>query len=458
MDNALQVLTIAYLSEIITLTDVLSEHDGFIWFHNGPETPSGLEWFSAWPTETYQYLGNQKCRISSGSNEVITVDSDFFELLKQKAPCLEFADLPHFTGGLAGHLNYELGSELLNLNSPISAMNQPIATVGLYHWACCIDHNAKTISVYIRPECPEVIRQQVVEWVHALPNESIQRARPKRENLNWNCSMSIVHYREAFNAIKKYIYDGDIYQANLTRQWSCITKNSPWVNYQLLINSMSAPFSFYHSTPETKVMSVSPERFIQVNDHLILTQPIKGTRPRGQSAEEDTLLKNELSSSKKDQAENLMIVDLLRNDMAKNAVPGTVKVEKLFELQTFKNVHHLVSSIHATKKPSVHPIDVLKDAFPGGSITGAPKKRAMEVINEVEPVPRGQYCGSAFFMSFEGYLDSSILIRTMSQNDETLVCSGGGGIVYDSQLESEYKESDLKIRRLLDALSDNQIN
>lgn len=453
MDSDLQTLTLDYLSNIIVLTDVLSEQPGFIWFHNGPETTDGVEWFSAWPSETYCYLGNDQCHISTASDEKYELNYDFFELLKQKAPAASLSQNAIFTGGLAGHLNYELGLELQHIKSQHLNNQQPLATVGLYHWSCCVDHNAKSISVNIRPECPEPIRQQVVNWAQSLNSEQANVSKPSRETLNWQCNMSPSHYQQAFHDIKKYIYDGDIYQANLTRQWVCTTHNNPWQNYRLLVNSMSAPFSFYHSSPHHTVMSVSPERFIKVQDQLILTQPIKGTRPRGVTTEQDLQLKQELSNSEKDQAENLMIVDLLRNDMAKNAIPGSVIVDKLFEIQSFRNVHHLVSSIHATKKQSCHPIDVLKDAFPGGSITGAPKKRAMEVIDEVEVVSRGQYCGSAFFMSFEGYLDSSILIRTMTQTGQSLLCSGGGGIVFDSQLESEYKESELKIRRLLDALS-----
>ncbi|MDN3649695.1 aminodeoxychorismate synthase component I [Reinekea marina] len=456
----MQVITLDYLSDVIVLTQTLSSENGFIWFHNGPESKAGEEWFSAWPTETYQYLGQNSCQVSCFSGETEHLVRDYFELLKSKLG--EPANTPSkglFTGGLAGHLNYEIGLETQGVATKhaCSTEDKTLATVGLYHWACKVDHNNQTIEVFIRSECPTGIKEKIEQWASSNTEQKDNQTKQNNSNLHWQCSMSYEHYCRAFKKVKDYIYAGDIYQANLTRQWSSTSNVTPWANYCKLLRSMSAPFSFYQAVDDVAVMSVSPERFLQVKGDTIFTQPIKGTRARGITPQADERLKIELQNSVKDQAENLMIVDLLRNDIAKNAEPGSVVVDKLFELQSFKNVHHLVSSIRARKLPTSHPLDILKDAFPGGSITGAPKKRAMEIIDELEVVQRRQYCGTAFFLSFEGYLDSNIMIRTLTQRGNELTCSGGGGLVYDSDLDSEYQESELKIQRLLDALSENTL-
>jgi len=184
----------------------------------------------------------------------------------------------------------------------------------------------------------------------------------------------------------------------------------------------------------------------------VLTEPIKGSRPRGKDPAEDKRLANELTGSKKDLAENLMIVDLLRNDLGAICQTGSVRTEQLFELRCFSNVQHLVSSITGELQESVSPLQALLACFPGGSITGAPKKRAMEIIAELEPSPRGFYCGSQFSLTREGSLDSNILIRTFQTRGNNIVCHGGGGIVIDSDTEQEFLESEFKVAALMDAL------
>jgi para-aminobenzoate synthetase component 1 len=215
----------------------------------------------------------------------------------------------------------------------------------------------------------------------------------------------------------------------------------PWLAYQHLREISPAPFSAYLKLPWGEVLSVSPERFLQVTRGAVETAPIKGTRPRSEHPPTDRRLARELAESQKDRAENLMIVDLLRNDLGRHCVPGSVRVPRLFEVQSFANVHHLVTTIRADLPADGDPLALLGGAFPGGSITGAPKRRAMQVIRELEPHRRGVYCGSIGYLGYDGSLDTSITIRTLLQQDGVARFWAGGGVVADSQLEAEFQET-----------------
>jgi para-aminobenzoate synthetase component 1 len=253
--------------------------------------------------------------------------------------------------------------------------------------------------------------------------------------------------------VKEYIVAGDCYQANLSQQFSGQYRGDPWRAYQALASAHPTPYGAFLRLGDQAIVSASPERFLQISGDAVRTSPIKGTRPRGKDAEQDHALARELMDSEKDRAENLMIVDLLRNDLGLNAATGSVRVDQLFALESYRNVHHLVSHIRATLAPGVSPLRAFFDAFPGGSITGAPKIRAMEIIQELEPHWRGPYCGSVFHRNFDGQLDSSIAIRTLvCDNTGAIHCWGGGGIVSDSEAESEYQETLTKVKPLMDCL------
>jgi len=200
------------------------------------------------------------------------------------------------------------------------------------------------------------------------------------------------------------------------------------------------------------VLSLSPERFIQCRDGLVETRPIKGTRPRVRTPEEDRALSDELLSSTKDRAENVMIVDLLRNDLGRVCTPGSIRVPQLCQLESYPNVHHLVSVVQGQLAAQHSPLSLLTAAFPGGSITGAPKIRAMQIIDELEPCQRSVYCGSLGYIDVRGSMDTSIAIRTMVADDGALHVWGGGGLVADSKADEEYTETLDKIRHLIDAL------
>jgi len=451
----LQLVSIPYHKDTRSIIQAIQDSPGLIWFHNGLQA-GDTEWFSAWPTETLEYLGNQQTKIISFNSNQRQVNGDWFEILKEKHSYHQAVDSVPFSGGLAGHLSYDLGLEQHNIRSKFNHLDTPLAVVGLYDWCCHVDHKKEQAFVIIQPHCPDEIRENINYFIKKIIDYTPINGTEKLIDIGepWYCNMEKSTYKEAFHAIHNYIINGDVYQANLTRQWQVNSgSHSDWALYSQLLNEMPAPFSVFHRNKTHSLLSVSPERFIQIEDDKLLAQPIKGTRPRGLNDIEDRDLRDALINSEKDKAENLMIVDLLRNDLAKNAAPGSVKVDKLFEVQSFKNVHHLVSTVSAKLKKQSHPIDVIRDAFPGGSITGAPKKRAMEVIDELETVPRGNYCGCSFFLSGDGYLDSNILIRSLTLRNDTLSCSGGGGIVFDSEFKSEYEESEVKVSKIMKALT-----
>ncbi len=259
-------------------------------------------------------------------------------------------------------------------------------------------------------------------------------------------------YVHAFNRIKHYLKEGDCYQVNLAQRFVADCEGDPWTAYQTLRKLNAAPFSCYLNLPEVQILSSSPERFLKLTDGVVETKPIKGTRPRKPDYAEDQQQIKDLEASNKDRAENLMIVDLLRNDISKTCKNGSVKVPILFDVESYATVHHLVSTVTGILADDQHALDLLKSCFPGGSITGAPKIRAMEIIEELEPNRRGVYCGAIGYIGFNGNMDTNIAIRTLVHSENTIRFWAGGGIVNDSVAEDEYQESFDKAAAMLDLL------
>lgn len=259
-------------------------------------------------------------------------------------------------------------------------------------------------------------------------------------------------YEACLAKINAYLKAGDCYQVNMAQRFSATFEGSMWQAYCVLRNQNQAPFSAYFNLPQGCVASISPERFLRVKNKMVETKPIKGTRPRFKDAEQDAKSAQSLMSAEKDRAENLMIVDLLRNDISKHCKPNSVKVPALFALESYEAVHHLVSTVEGELKECASPLTLLASAFPGGSITGAPKIRAMEVIDELEPHRRNIYCGSVFYMGFREDMDSSICIRTVLAENNQLHCWAGGGIVLDSIPSEEYQETLDKVSKILPVL------
>jgi para-aminobenzoate synthetase component 1 len=300
--------------------------------------------------------------------------------------------------------------------------------------------------------------------IHYYPDELVYRVTPPGLPLASTSDFALVEplvsqsgtrqYHDAVERIKAYLLAGDVYQVNYARRFAGRFHGDAlalWL--QLLAQHVAPHASYFRIDAQRAVMGVSPERFLRIRDNQVVTEPIKGSRPRGTSQDDDQRLANDLLASPKDRAENLMIVDLLRNDLGQVCVPGSIVAEPLFELRRFSNVQHLVSTVRGELRHGINALDALLACFPGGSITGAPKKRAMEIIAELEPHPRGFYCGTQFSIDPDGNLDSNILIRTFQSDGERIYCHGGGGIVMDSDAEQEFAESEFKIRALMNALS-----
>jgi para-aminobenzoate synthetase component 1 len=259
-------------------------------------------------------------------------------------------------------------------------------------------------------------------------------------------------YATAFTRIKHYLKEGDSYQVNLTQRFVSPCQGDPWIAYRVLRRINAAPFSAYLNMPEVQVLSSSPERFLKVTEGRVETKPIKGTRPRKADPGEDQAQIAALAGSAKDRAENVMIVDLLRNDISRSCLEGSVRVPELFAVESYATVHHLVSTVTGELAPDQHALDLLRSCFPGGSITGAPKIRSMEIIEELEPHRRGIYCGAIGYIGFDGNMDTNIAIRTLVHNHGNIRFWVGGGIVNDSVLDEEYQECFDKAAALLQLL------
>lgn len=365
------------------------------------------------------------------------------ELLRELLgePYGDFSPLP-FRGGAVGLFGYELCCDPANPHAGDSAAGRfPDMAIGIYDWALVSDHQTRRCWLASSHLTPALARQwsRLVARFTQLPAK--RKRTPYRAHGPVGTNSGLQAYAAAFRRIKHYLREGDCYQVNLTREFSVPVSGDPWLAYQRLREISPAPFSAYLKLPWGEVLSVSPERFIRVTRGEVETMPIKGTRPRSEHPPTDRRLARELSESQKDRAENLMIVDLLRNDLGRHCVPGSVRVPRLFEVQSLANVHHLVTTIRADLPVDGDPLTLLGGAFPGGSITGAPKRRAMQVIRELEPHRRGVYCGSIGYLGYDGSLDTSITIRTLLQQDGVARFWAGGGVVADSQLEGEYQET-----------------
>lgn len=381
----------------------------------------------------------------------------FFQRLRDSLAQLGAAQLPQgcglpFAGGLIGYLSYDFGRRLEALPAyAVDDLGWPDARLGLYAWALISDHQLQTSQLVFHPSLAETERERLVALFDAPP---VLPGGPFKLQRSMAGDWSPEQYRAAFDRVQQYIAAGDCYQVNLTQRFSAPCSGDPWSAYRALRRACSTPFSGYQQWADgSALLSLSPERFVQVREGQVETRPIKGTRERGGTPREDAANAAELLASPKDRAENLMIVDLLRNDLGRSCRVGSVRVPELFALESYPNVHHLVSSITGELATGKDCLDLLSGSFPGGSITGAPKIRAMQIIDEVEPGRRALYCGSLMYLDVRGRMDSSIAIRSVLIKDGQASCWGGGGIVADSEWQAEYAESVFKVRVLLQTLA-----
>ena len=361
-------------------------------------------------------------------------------------------DLP-FTGGVLGYFSYDLGRRFERLPAfAEDAEKMPEMAVGIYDWAVVVDHLDKRSWLVAQGRRADT-KARWTELVARFSAEPVERARvPFRITAPLASNLARERYATAFRRVLDYIHAGDCYQINLAQRFAAPAAGDPWLAYQALRVINPAPYAAYLNTPHGQILSASPERFLKLERGSVETKPIKGTRPRAGHPRVDAELAAELKASEKDRAENVMIVDLLRNDLSKNCELGSVKVTKLFEVESFATVHHLVSTVTGTLRQGRDALDLLRGCFPGGSITGAPKLRAMQIIEELEPDRRGVYCGAIGYIGCDGNMDLNIAIRTLVYAGGTIRFWAGGGIVADSRLEDEYQETFDKAAAMLKLL------
>ncbi len=444
---------IDYRADSAPLFEALTDHAWPVFLDSGrPYCDQGrYDIISANPRAVLITQGvKTEIRGASGSRFSL---ADPFALLQEALGPLRdgIGGLP-FCGGAIGYFGYDLGRRIERMPSLAQdAEHIPDMAVGIYDWALVVDHQEGRSRVVAAD--PGRLAAGVRLVCAALAGERPKRHRapfrvlgPVRSNL------SHAQYVAAIERIQHYLHEGDCYQVNLAQRFSAPADGDPWEAYRGLRQINPAPYGAYLDHPGCQVLCSSPERFLRVQGREVETRPIKGTAPRGRDPIEDLMLADALRSSPKDRAENVMIVDLLRNDLGKVCETGSVRVPRLFELERFARVHHLVSTVRGRLAEGRSALDLLRACFPGGSITGAPKVRAMEIIEELEPQRRGVYCGAIGYVGFDGAMDTNIAIRTLVHSAGITRLWAGGGIVADSDAESEYRETYHKAAALLDLL------
>lgn len=363
---------------------------------------------------------------------------------------LDKIELP-FKAGAMGYFGYDLGRQFETLtNHAENTYSSADMAVGIYTWSVIKDNLNGTFYLFSLAGFDSPNASQI-EILANSPTTKIEHPAFKLCS-GWQSNMTQAQYLQKFAAIQYYLNAGDCYQVNLAQRFATTFTGSEWQAYLALRKSNQAPFSAYLKLENTSILSISPERFLSVKDRQVETKPIKGTRPRSTDKQQDSLQIRDLLDSAKDRAENLMIVDLLRNDLSKSCLNNSIHVPELFKIETFEAVHHLVSTVIGKLKADLSSLDLLRGAFPGGSITGAPKIRAMQIIDELEPQRRNIYCGSIGYISFDGNMDTSICIRTLLCENNQIFCWAGGGIVIDSNGLDEYQESHDKVSKILPVL------
>lgn len=427
----------------------------------------------------YSYIGFDPfltCYVSGTStrivqnNDVRQLRGDPFEIIcslmaKYRVP--KISSTVPFIGGAVGYLGYELRHFVEKLpRSQKEPLGYADAWFGFYDAIFAFDHllrKAYLVSTGLSAQPAERDGRALsaaedllksVEQSLTIENRVQQPPIVSSEKILSNMSKN--EYFQMVGKARNYIEEGEIYQANLSQQFSCKVALPAHHLYLGLRSRNPAPFSCYLDTGEIQLLSSSPERFLKVDGSHIETRPIKGTVPRGSTPEEDRRLAEKLKASEKDKAEHIMIVDLERNDLGRVCIPGSVSVNELMALESYATVHHLTSTMTGELKPDKSLDQILKACFPGGSITGAPKIRAMQIIDELEPTNRGVYTGAIGCLGFDGSLDLNIAIRTIVIKDGTASFNLGGGIVYDSNPEKEYQETLDKGKAIFNLLTEPQ--
>ena len=445
--SKINILKLDYLEDTSIVYDLIHDHDWPIYLcsNNKIFPDHKYDIITAQPREKI-FFYNDKTIIEKNGKKITSTEEPIYvlkDLMKKYKN--DNSDLP-FTGGAIGYISYDHGARYENISQKYNDFNIPSFAFGLYDWAYIADHDAKQ-SCLIYHEKNSFIKS-IIDLLNSYPKNQQKYFFKIKSKCESNTTYN--EYKKKFDKIKRYIEEGDCYQINFSQRFSAKYEGDCYSIFKKLNKVYASPYTGFINFPFIKIMTFSPECFISQNKEHVSTKPIKGTRPISKDSIENKKIIDELLNSDKDKAENLMIVDLLRNDFGRNCKYGSVSVENLFDVETFSNVHHLVSTVNGTISNNSDIYSLLKGCFPGGSITGAPKIRAMQIIDEIECSNRGIYCGSIGYISGNDKSNLNIAIRTIFADDNTLYFWGGGGIVYDSEVELEYKETLDKVRPLLD--------
>jgi len=389
----------------------------------------------------------------TNATSVQRLTADPFDLLRQQlgAPIAAIPGIP-FMGGALGYWGYDLARRLFTLPTQAQdAEHLPDMMAGIYDWAVVLDHQEKTTRL-VSQQRDHTTGQVLPQILARLQQNSSAPQEKFKIHSRIQSNFTRAGYKSAFDVVQRYLREGDCYQVNLAQRYAARASGDSLPAYLELRRLSPAPYSAFLNFPHAQILCASPERFLQLQQGYVETNPIKGTRPRLLNPHEDATMAQELVHSAKDRAENLMIVDLLRNDLGKSCASGSVQVPKLFELESFAQVHHLVSTVTGQLAPGRDALTLLRDCFPGGSVTGAPKQRAMQIIEQLEPHRRGVYCGAIGYIGFDGNMDSNITIRTLVYANGEIRFWVGGGIVADSLADAEYQETLDKAAAMLKVL------
>jgi para-aminobenzoate synthetase component 1 len=423
----------------------------------------------------YSFMGSDPFLVLHSRGDEITIIKDGAEETRRGNPFdilgeyLELYSLDShqspvpFVGGAVGYFSYDLGRFIERLpDTALDDLRLPECYLAFYDAAVAYDHLAGRAFVISTgfPELEEGARlKRADERLREIRNRVLLSPPPQamqeavsRRSAGLQANFTHDDYLKAVETAREYICAGDIFQVNLSQRFEAEISISPYELYKRLRTINPAPFANYFGFDSVSIVGASPERFLKIRGDRVETRPIKGTRPRGKTPQEDSELAQSLLASVKDRAENVMIVDLERNDIGRVCRYGTVKVTELAILETYPTVFHLTSTVVGQLREGRSRVDLLKATFPGGSITGAPKVRAMEIIDELEPTRRGVYTGSLGYLSFNGDMDIDIVIRTIIVKDKRAYFQVGGAITYDSNPEAEYRETLDKGRAMMQAL------
>ena len=436
--NQLTITSLKYSEDLILHYETLSHLPGFVLLESSDHQRGRYDIVTAYPYDAFTILRHSSC-----ITDALKQFQSFLPI--DSSSC----DLP-FQGGAIGYIAYDFAEALAGIDStPHPANDMPLIDMRLYDWAIVTDHHLKRVDLVAAHRSADT--KAIVEEIRARWHQQSIAYQPFDLLYPFKPLVSQADYEASFKVIHQALMRGRAYQVNYTQPFLAHYSGDVWGMYKQVRRTNPVPYAAFLRGDEGDILSFSPERFLTIDQGLIQTSPIKGTVKRSMDPVMDERLRTELIASPKNRAENVMIVDLLRNDLGKFAKPGSVKVTSLCELQSFRAVHHLVSHIQAEYDSSITPVEAFAACFPGGSITGAPKRESMRIISEQEPFSRGVYCGSIAYFSAHGRCDSNIAIRTLVAKQDTLYLSAGGGLVIDSQWEDEYRECFTKIAAIVNA-------